>query len=517
MTRLSSGPALVAVLSLVFAASLALGGAPRFLPPWTALFLLSAAVLARVWLSEKRLGREALISRPDAALFWLCLTLYLGTFRWHGGDDIPNSLLPFCILRHGTLSFEPYRAWATAPGMQDLVITVRGRLVSFYPVGAGVFALPLYAIPAAFNAPVSDAFLHNLSKIAGAAVTAGSVVLVRRTLATRCSARWAAACALLYGLGTFCYSVLSQANYSQSLAQFGVALGLLGLAEDGGAWSALGGLGFGLAWAARDDSAIFVAAAGLYLLVHRRDRIPAWVAGAAAPVLLTLAYWLRYAGAFHPPYWATQASMFAPLDPGALAAMLVSPSRGLLLFFPMLAFCAWGAGKAFRDPRARWAPYFAAAAASVWVLFGFRSSWTAGNSYGERYFALALLPPCLFLGELEDEVLGSPRLRAAWVWTFAFCVLVHAAGANFRWPGYNWSLDEQVRTVWRARMFPLLQIFVDGGPIDGTPQPWRTPYGLLLLGLGVLPGLWMRRWLSPRAPYGTESRPSRTVSPGRSM
>lgn len=496
LPRAEDAPVLLAALA--FAASLALGGPPRSLPPWTALFLLSAAALARLWRAERRAGRDPFVSRPDACLFWLCLTLYLGTFRWHGGDDIPNSLLPYEILRHGTMSFDHDRAWATHPGMQDLIHLVRGRLVSVYPVGAGVLALPLYLIPVACGAAPSDPFLHNLSKIAGSLLTAGTVVLARRTLATRCSACWATACALLYGLGSFAYSVLSQALYSQSAAQFGAALGLLGLASEGPAWSAAAGLGFGLAWAGREDSVFVLAAAGVFLLVHRRDRLAAFAAGAAPPILLTLAYWWHYSGGLWPPYFAMQADLFSPLDRAALIAMLASPARGLLPFFPAAAFGTWGAAKACRDPRARWAPYLAAAGAATWLLIGFRASWTGGNTFGTRYFALPCLLLAIFAGELEREVSRTPALRAAWTAAFTFGVLVHAAGANFRWPGSLMTLEEQVRTVWSPWQFPLLNVFADGGPIGATPQPWRTLYGLALMSLAALPAWrWMRLWLAP--------------------
>ncbi|MEQ1920347.1 MAG: hypothetical protein ABL955_14245, partial [Elusimicrobiota bacterium] len=217
------------LLALLFAASLALGGPPRFLPPWAALFLLSLAASARLWRGERRAGRDLWESRPGAALFWLCLTLYLASFRWHGGDDIPNSLLPFAILRHGTLSFDPFREWATSPALRDLIIFTNDRLLSFYPVAPGVLAVPLYIIPALAGFTPSDQFLHNMAKISGALITAASVLVLFRALATRYSRRWAVSAAALYGLGTFAFSVSSQALYSHGPAQLGVALGLLGI------------------------------------------------------------------------------------------------------------------------------------------------------------------------------------------------------------------------------------------------------------------------------------------------
>jgi hypothetical protein len=485
--------ALTAALSLVFAASLSLGGPPRFLPPWTALFFLSGAMLIRTALAAKRAGKSLFELDPDAALFWLCLTLYLASFRWHGGDDIPNSMLPFQLWRHGTFAFDEVRGWATAPGMLDLIVPVRGRLLSTYPVAPGVLAAPLYALPALSGLAPTDTFLHNLAKISGAAITAASVAVIRRAALRLASPRWALDCALLYGLGSYAFSVSSQALYSHGPAQLGVALGLLGLLSEGAAWSAVAGFGFALAWASRDDSLVFAAAAGAFLLFHRRDRLAAFAAGAFLPVALNLSYWHHYSGAFEPPYYDRQSSMFGGINAGALAGMILSPSRGFIFFFPAAAFGAWGAARAALRG-ARWAPYFAAACAATWIAFGMRSTWTAGATYGDRYFSVVCMVLALFAAELEAPIRGTAARRAAWTATFAFCVLVHAVGAAFHWPDYNATLEQQEAAIWSPRMFPLLHAFVDGGPIGATPQPWRIPYGLTLMAFVAVPAWrWSRR------------------------
>ncbi|MFI5348481.1 MAG: hypothetical protein ACHQ2Z_02970 [Elusimicrobiota bacterium] len=485
--------ALVAVLSLLFASSLALGGPPRFLPPWTALFLLSSAIFFRGWRAERSNGRSILESRPDFALFWLCLTLYLSSFRWHGGDDIPNSMLPFQLFRHGTFAFDEIPGWAAAPGMHDLIHLWGGRLLEAYPVAPGVLASPLYVIPSLAGLTPTDTFLHNLAKISGATMTALSVVVFRRAALRRASTRWALDCSLLYGLGTFAFSVSSQALYSHAPAQLGVMIGLLGLLSEGGFWSAASGFGFALAWASREDSLLFAAAAGAFLLFHRRDRLLAFSAGALIPAALNLAYWHHYSGAFRPPYYELQAGQFCGLDFAALNAMMFSPSRGLLFFFPAAVFGVWGAARGARRG-APWAPYFLAACAATWVAFAMRWTWTAGNSYGQRYFAVVCMVLALFAAELEEPVRATAARRAAWAATFAFCVLVHAVGAFFQWPGYRLTLAEQAATLWQWRMFPLLNVFVDGGPIGATPQPWRVPYGLALMALIAVPAwLWSRR------------------------
>lgn len=486
--------ALAAALGLLFLASLALGGPPRFLPPWTAAFLLSAVLFARAWRAERSAGRDPLESRPDAVLFWGCLVLYLASFRWHGGDDIPNGLLPFQMWRHGTLAFDELRAWATAPGQIDLVHRVNGRYLSTYPIAPGVLAAPLYALPSLFVPDPSDAFLHNLAKVAGALMTAASVVVFRRAAARRCSARWAFDCAVLYGLGSYAYSVSSQALYSHAPAALGVALGLYGLFGEGAASAALAGFGLALAWASREDSLVFAGAGAACLLFHRRERLPAFLAGALPPVALNLAYWRWYTGGFHPPYYDLQRGMFVLPHWEAAAAMLVSPTRGFLFFFPAAAFGGWGAWRALRRPGGVWAFYFLGACLATWLAFSMRTSWTAGNTYGDRYFAVVCLVLAMFCAELEAEVRATAARRAAWCAVFAYSFLIHAVGAHLQWPGYRDTLGAQKATTWDPSLYPLVFLFGDGGPIDRTPMPWRLLYGAALIAVPlVLAWRWSRR------------------------
>ncbi|MBI3289324.1 MAG: hypothetical protein HYZ74_07380 [Elusimicrobia bacterium] len=463
---------LVGALGLAFAAALALGGPPRFLPPWVVLFALSLAALARLGRAERAAGRSLWRSRPGASLFLSCLAVYLASFRWHGGDDIPNSMLPFALLRHGTLSFDPLRSWAENAAFRDLIIPVNGRLLSFYPIAPGVLAVPLYVIPAIAGFEPNDPFLHNMAKISGALITAASVVVLLRALEKRYPRPSALAAACLYGFGTFAFSVSSQALYSHGPAQLGVALGLLGILSPGLAWGAASGFGLGLAAISREDSAFFGLALAAYYARHEWKRFPAFAAGAFFPLAFNLAYWRWYGGAFHPPYQAIQAKMFVALDWRAMLAMLVSPSRGLLPYIPAAVFGFWGAARACRDRGAPWAPYLAAACAATWIFYGFRQSWTGGVSFGNRYFSVVAMILAFFTAELGSDLARAPSLRRAWAWTFAASVVIHAVGAFLTWPGVAMTLQEQAATLWRARMHPLAYLFVAEGPLGAlAPLP----------------------------------------------
>lgn len=474
---------LIAALSIAFAASLALGGPPRSLPPWTALFALGLTMLAREVAALRREGRSPVERAPERFLFWLCLTLYLASFRWHGGDDIPNSMLPFVILRHGTLAFDPVRSWAADPAFRDLIIPVNGRLLSFYPVAPGVLAMPVYIVSALAGFWPSEPFLHNLAKISGSLITSASVVVLYRALILRFPARRAFEAALLYGLGTFAFSVSSQGLYSHGPAQLGVALALLGILAPGQRWAAAAGFGLGLAAISREDSAFFGLAAAAYFLFHDRKRFASYALAASGPLILNLAYWKWYGGAFRPPYTEIQAKLFTALDPGALVAMLMSPSRGLLVYMPACVFGLWGAVRACRDRTARWAPYFAAACAATWIFYGFRNSWTGGVSFGNRYLSVVALVLCFFTAEVGEDVDRSPALRRTWAWTLSLSILIHAIGAFFTWPGVAMTIQDQVATLWRIRMHPLAYLFTDEGPLGGLGQPGRGAAACAMLAL----------------------------------
>src|SRR5262249_25220073 len=162
-------------------------------------------------------------------------------------------------------------------------------------------------------------------------------------------------------------------------------------------------------------------------------------------------------------------------------------------FFPAAFFGIWGAARALRRGR-WWAFYFAGACAATWLAFGMRPSWTAGNTYGERYFSVVCMVLALFAAEVEGPARSSGLVGEAWSAAFAYGVLLHGLGAAFQWPDFNATLAAQEAGVWKLRMFPLLHAFVDGGPIGATPQPWRTAYGLLIMALIAVPAWrWSRR------------------------
>lgn len=397
---------------------------------------------------------------PDLKLFLALLAVYLSTFRWHGGDDAPNSLLPFCLLRHGTLTLEPVLNTWFAGKSENFTVLHRGLHLSIFPILPGLLALPLYVVPALTGAPLTEPALHGLSKLSGAAITAASAVALHRSLRGRCTERFAVSLSLLYGLGTWAFSVSSQALWQHGPAALGVALGLWGFSLSGGA---LAGLGLALATAARPDSVFFLAAGGLYVLLFDRKRLFGFAVGAAGPLLLLGAYWLAYTGRLRPPEAEFQARIFGAFQWDAFTGLVASPTRGLLLFFPPALFGV-RAGLRSRSALTR---LMVLACAGPWLLLSFYDTWVGGNTFGPRYFAVAALVLCWACAEIESE------LKTPW-WTAAcaFAILVHASGAYLLWPG-AFDFPSEKANLWNWALHPLINVVTAEGALKSLPLPAR--------------------------------------------
>jgi hypothetical protein len=126
-------------------------------------------------------------------------------------------------------------------------------------------------------------------------------------------------------------------------------------------------------------------------------------------------------------------------DLTGLAGVLVSPSRGLLIFSPVVLLAAAGGGAAIRGGWRRPPAWCLLAAAFQYVLYGTYAVWWGGHTYGPRYMLdlLPLLAPVAIAGA---ERLARPRAYAAAGVALAWSIGVAATGA-FYYPNDRWNTD----------------------------------------------------------------------------
>jgi hypothetical protein len=414
-------------------------------------------------------------------LFLLCLSCYLANGRTipfgGGGDTIPNRLIPFSLLAHGTLTLDPFQEEAAARGgFRWYVQETKGRLVSLYPIGSPLVALPVYVPLYLFLKATdrgSDSALFDASekaeKIAASTIAAAAVAffyLLLRRRTRPATAFWGAAA---FGLASALW-----ATASQMLWQHGPVVLMLTLAlwlftwPERPAWSlAAAGIALALAVLCRPTAAVFWLAGLAYVLSgggSPRERlgraVPFLAAGipvAAFNLLYNLSFYDSVGGGYS-QIQLEQSLALAGMLRGT-AGLLVSPNRGLLIYTPAALLGIFGLARAFRRPVCPLLAAFGLAAAAHLLIAGSYRDWPGGWSFGPRYLVDAL--PILGLAGVEMwprlKTAGKGLAWAALVWS----LLVQLDGA-FCYPSSRWNIrmaDWIEQAAWEWENFSLWQDF----------------------------------------------------------
>jgi hypothetical protein len=255
------------------------------------------------------------------------------------------------------------------------------------------------------------------------------------------------------GLGTGFWSTASQTLWQTETAVFGLGLAVLAFASPSERVSGLGavaiGCGLGLAGTTRPQLAPLVAILLAGTWVRSRPR---HAAAATAIVALFVAVLcaanLRWFG--HPlgalplvqdlnsRVHATGASFRLTFE--GFVGLLVSPSRGLLIYSPVVLVAAAGVRRSFGEGWRSPLPWCCLALAAQYALYGSYAVWWGGHTYGPRYL-LDVLPVAV---PLAAVAMARPRwgrtATVAMAAALAWSIVVAATGA-FCYPNDLWNID----------------------------------------------------------------------------
>jgi len=307
-----------------------------------------------------------------------------------------------------------------------------------FGIGAGAFAIPTVAIASLFmdDWTENEALLWFAGKFTASLCVALSVGVLFLAAIRLTSTSAATAIAIAYGAGTCVWSISSQSLWQSgpNVLMLSLAIYCLLRIREHSVWAAGCGAAVGLAVLCRPTSALVVIAIGGYLLAQaiwqQRDSAPQQTRAAALrSFLLFIAAGLPWAvllGAYNWYYLGTPWN-FGQLAGSELVAaaknnstqlwhanlipslygILASPSRGLLVFSPILLFGFWGAVRAWRGQA--FAALRPLTVAVVMMLFVQAAwfDWYGGWSFGYR----ALVDVCPLLAICAVAVIGEIAIR----------------------------------------------------------------------------------------------------------
>jgi hypothetical protein len=377
-----------------------------------------------------------------------CLLVYNANLRSiSAGDTYPARYLPFAILQYHTIFFEPI-AKVAAQGRGDgaywMMHRPDGQIISLYPVVVPVLVAPLY-LPAVGYLHVrgwSDARLDHVAKVmeklTASFLAALSAALLYLLLRRRAPAMVALVLTGAYAFGTTTWVISSQALWQHGMAELLVIGALLLLTVPCTTPRALAaGLLCGLIASNRPPDVILAAALGAYALFWAgRRRGALFAAAAALPMVVVLLYNLRVAANVAGGYGIIGDVRFFQHDLlTGLAGLLVSPTRGLLVFSPFLLFLVLAWRHLPRSREERGLTLAMTAAVVIQILLYAKTDWRSGLSWGPRYMT-DLLP--LLMWMLVPVVAALRGVgRVSFVIAAGVAVVIEAIGAF----SYSWTID----------------------------------------------------------------------------
>lgn len=327
--------------------------------------------------------------------------------------------------------------------------------------------------------------LHSWTEqIVASGLVALTVVLVYALGRSELSTARAILLAAVFAFGTSAWSTASRSLWQHGPSMVMLALTLLTVQR--GRHLVLAGAALAFAYVVRPTNAVPLAVLSVWVAVNHPRRSGQYLLGVAtvlAPFFLinrsTFGAWLPTY--YHPSYFHGN-----PFFGEALAGLLVSPSRGLFVYSPVLALSFLGLTLKIRQRRlTTFDLALLTCVALHWISTAWvNPDWWGGDSYGPRFFA-DTLPIWMYwiipvLGWFAPPV--EWRRQAAAV-TFAvssaISVLMHAQGV-FNPKAMSWNyepttLNLDPSRLWSWRHPPFLAGLIAAPPADRERPPDAMP------------------------------------------
>lgn len=425
-----------------------------------------------------------------ALLFLVLLAIYWKGALWSVSDSRYMVLLSETLLRDKTFALDahvkPPLDPAEFPGPRHdgelpyQLARINGRIVYSYPNGTAVLSLPVVWLcnlsgrsvigpDGRYRPEVEWRIQKIIACLLCAAFGALLFAIARQFLPP--SPAWVAA--FMAGICTPVFSSLSRAVWSDTwvVVLAAAALLLAVRAERGAPFHPLLAATL-VSWAffCRPTAAGPALALAGWTWLRRDRREFAWLAGAGAFWLLGFLVWSRTVlGEWLPSYYRQGLSPAAL--PAGLAAQWLSPSRGMLVFSPVLLVAGWLGVRAWRAHLQR--PLLslcAAAIASVALPTAAYPTWWGGHSYGPRLLA-GLVPWLALPGIIGWASLGGAAGKARRI-ALAALLAAGALSAAIHYQGAH----NLFTAFWNGRP-------QDIDAVPGRAWDWRAPQFLA----GILP------------------------------
>jgi hypothetical protein len=359
------------------------------------------------------------------------------------------------------------------------LVQVGERSYYFFPPGSAILSMPYVAVANAMgisaidqNGIYQERGEVRIQKRLAALLMAGLSVIVFLTSRLILSFGWSLLITAATAFGTQIWSTASRAMWTQTWGIFilGFVIWLILRTETKQARLRPVLLATCLSWLyfVRLTFSGSIVAIALYVLIYHRAIF--------LPFLMTGCVWLAafigyseyHFGRLLPPYYQADRLCFTNSFWEAFPGNLISPSRGLFIYVPVLAFLAYLLVRYRRSCRPRLVVMAVGVVLIHLVAISLVLPWNGGHCYGPR-LSTDLVPWFALLGMLavearlrwrENNPAQDSLFRVRTEWSFAMLLLVCSVTLNgigaisldaWRWNALPTNVDQDSSRVWDWR------------------------------------------------------------------
>ncbi|HEY9611191.1 hypothetical protein [Allocoleopsis sp.] len=363
-------------------------------------------------------------------IFIGCLTIYLINDRTiSSGDSIPNTILIFNLLENHTFNFDAFReSYFVELGVYySFVESQNGHLTSVYPIGVAILTSPLYLIfyiflkifhiSVNFNHESFEFYRIHFEKITAAITTAISVVFFYLASSFKFKRSVAFLSTFIFAFATNTWMISSQGLWQHGSSNLSVTIIIFCLIKANYINRKkpkiiiliIAGIFCGLLPIIRPTSTLFLVAVLLYSFTIYRWYSIFLILGMASGIpgcLWNFYYFGNFIGGYSSisvPLYSFTVKTFVEASLG----ILISPSRGIFVFSPIILYSFFGAYKVFqlrfyKDEKL--IGIMILAALGLFFSYCFYIFWWAGYCYGPRFMTDILPVTCYLINYYIDDL-----------------------------------------------------------------------------------------------------------------
>jgi hypothetical protein len=331
------------------------------------------------------------------------------------GDIYGTALIPFSIIGFHSLALDQYYQFASNlnPCCNGF-IQVAGHYYSAYPIVLPVIVTPFYGllnlilyllhIPLSPSNPNFFWIIYFFQKITASAMTALSVLIIYYILIIEFKKETAIVTTFIYGFCTLTWATSSQSLWQQCLMELLVACLMLILIKNRFLLKRkeliILGLLSGMVCLGRPSDSVLILPIILLICYYSVKEIAVYIIGILLSSFPFVCYNLMI---FHSPFGG-YSSLMGSFSLNSqiiwhILALLISPSRGLFFFSPILLLIFPGIFiglKRFSGNKKIFMLGILLTFVITLLIYGSFHTWWGGWSFGPR-FLVSFLPYCIFL------------------------------------------------------------------------------------------------------------------------